>query len=137
MENKQFLSLDVGEKKVGLARASAVARIPEPLDSVDAKDVIAEIRKLIEKYKIDALIVGLPRNLNGEDTKQTQLVRDWVLKAKSEFSIPFYWQDEALTSKLAAATANSHTHPKDEHSLAAAVILDDFLSSPESERVIC
>ena len=137
MENKQLLSLDVGEKKVGVARASAVARLPEPLGSINTKTALSEIRKMVQKYNIDTIVVGLPRNLNGEDTSQTLFVRDWVVKAKSEFSVPFYWQDEALTSKVAAAIADTNKHPKDEHSLAAAVILDDFLSAPESERVIC
>jgi putative Holliday junction resolvase len=135
-ELKQLLGLDVGLKRIGIARASDNARLAEPLLTVSTPEAIKTLRSLIEEYNINIVVVGLPRNLRGDDTAQTTWVRDWIKHAKSKIDLPFYWQDEALTSRIAEAKRQVHKHPHDIDSLAAAIILQDFLDSTESERNI-
>jgi putative Holliday junction resolvase len=137
MDNKQLLGLDVGLKRTGIARASSVAKLAEPLLTVPTTEVLKTVKELIEEYDVGTIVVGLPRNLQGDDTKQTTWVRDWVQHAKSKIGLSFYWQDEALTSKIAEARKLTHKRPHDIDSLAAAIILQDFLDSEEAERVIC
>lgn len=139
MEAKEILGLDVGIKRTGIARASNVARLAEPLPSLPTKEAIKTLKKYIAEHPVEAIAVGLPRNLAGDDTEQTRWVRAWIDKAKSQISAPFYWQDEALTSQEAAKhRASDFKHQNvDEHSLAAAIILQDFLDTPEAERVVC
>jgi RNase H-fold protein (predicted Holliday junction resolvase) len=79
----------------------------------------------------------LPRGLNGNETQQTTWVRDFVVNAKRKIDLPFYWQDEALTSRIAQAKKAVHKKVHDIDSLAAAIILQDFLESPPADRVIC
>ena len=136
----EILALDVGEARVGIARASAAARLAEPLKTVKTKDTVDYLQDLIKQGDIQAIVIGLPRNLSGEETNQTRWVRAWVEQAKPKINKPIYWQDEALTSRGAAAklqTSSSKHQKVDEHSLAAAMILQDFLDTPESERVKC
>lgn len=135
MQSTEAIGLDLGGKKTGIARGNMVAKLAQPLKSVDTELVADAIKELQEHTAIAAIVVGLPRNLSGEDTAQTQWVRDWVTKTKDQFGIPFYWQDESLTT----VQAQSQLKPNrgDEHSLAAAVILQDFLDSSEAERVLC
>lgn len=136
IEVAEILGLDVGLKRTGIARASNVARLAEPLMSVPTEKATAEVAKYIKVHKVEAIAVGLPRNLKGEDTAQTIWIRQWVDKAKPKIDIPFYWQDEALTSQKAESLklkAKSHI---DEHALAAAIILQDFLDSPETDRIV-
>jgi putative Holliday junction resolvase len=135
--NKQYISLDVGLKRTGIARGSEVARLAEPLRTVATTDIIKILKELIEEYNISALVVGLPRNLQGNNTQQTNWVRDWVNHAKSKLDLPFYWQDEVLSSKIAEAKKKSYKRPHDVDSLAAAVILQDFLETPEANRLVC
>ena len=136
MEAKEILALDIGQKLTGFARASNVARIAEPLKNIDTKKAVDTVRDYLKNNEVEAVVVGLPRNLSGEDTAQTKWVREWVDKAKLKITAPIYYQDEALTSKKANSyrlTANSSA---DEHSLAAAIILQDFLDSPETDRLL-
>ncbi|MBI2008024.1 Holliday junction resolvase RuvX, partial [Candidatus Saccharibacteria bacterium] len=71
MEAKEILGIDLGAERTGIARASNVARLAEPLMSVPTKDAISTIRKYTSEHKVEAIAIGLPRNLSGEETKQT------------------------------------------------------------------
>lgn len=137
MQAKELLGLDLGVKRTGIARASNVARIAEPLPSVPTSKLINFMQDYVNEHKVEAVVVGLPRNLKGEETAQTQWVRKWVNRAKDKINLPFYWQDEALTSKLAVyknRSPNSRSQKTSEDSLAAAIILQDFLDSAENGR---
>jgi putative holliday junction resolvase len=123
--DEEFLGVDFGHKRVGIARGSAAARLAEPLKTVAADTAIAEINSLAAANSAAAIIVGLPRNLRG--TPQTQSVRQWVEKAKPQIGLPFYWQDEALTSVSSDG----------DDARAAAMILQDFLDTPAGQRVRC
>jgi putative Holliday junction resolvase len=136
---KEYIGLDVGLKHTGLARASTAARLAEPLMSVSTEDVVKTLRSLIMENDIDSIVIGLPRNLSGDDTSQTDWVRQWVKENKPHINKPLYWQDEALTSKVAASRQiiKKQQATADIDSLAAAIILQDFLDTPEAERVVC
>lgn len=127
MEAQEILGLDIGQKHTGIARASNIARLAEPLRSVTTAEVVKTLNKYAKEHSIEAIAVGLPRNLAGEDTDQTAWLRDWVDKNKDRIEAPLYWQDEALSSRQAGG----------DHALAAAIILQDFLDSPETEHVMC
>lgn len=130
---KEYLGVDVGSARVGVARGSSAARIAEPLTTLAAIDSIDKLKEIAEEYHADGIVVGLPRNLSGKETEQTKLVREWVGSAQAEIAVPFYWQDEALTSKLAEIRDKKN----DVDSGAAAIILQDFLNAPASDRVRC
>lgn len=137
MDSKQFLGLDVGLKRTGIARASGEARLSEPLLTIATTETLKTLRELIEEYNVGTIVVGLPRSLQGDETAQTTWVRDWVKHAMTKIDLPFYWQDEALTSRIAKAKKAVYKRVHEVDSLAAAIILQDFLDTPESERVIC
>jgi putative holliday junction resolvase len=125
--NEEFLGLDVGDKRVGIARGSTTARLAEPVKTVAAEEAVTSISNLAVQYSSAGIVVGLPRNLQGEDTPQTKAIREWVSNAKKSIERPFYWQDEALTSVISDG----------DDAKAAALILQDFLDTPASQRVRC
>lgn len=129
MEISEFIGLDVGQKRTGIARASSAAKIPEALESVNTSELISKLKDLIGSNEISAIVVGIPRSLDGNETLQTKWVRNWLESAKKKVDKPFYWQDEALTSLKAR-----QSEKVDEHSGAAEIILQDFLDTPEQER---
>lgn len=135
MEAREFIGLDVGKARTGIARGSNLAKLAEPLKSVPTEQVLAELADSFEN--LAGVVVGLPRSLSGEETEQTAWVRSWVDKAKKQIKTTFYWQDEALTSKLAEAEDINKGKIQDIDAVAAAIILQDFLDSPESLRVVC
>lgn len=124
---------------MGIARASMRARLPEPLKTVKTEEAIEQLRKIIKENEIKIIVAGLPRNLSGEDTGQTRWVKDWVAQAKAELGVAFYWQDEALTSHEAMAKVQRSKF-KDQSNYvdaqAAAIILEDFLSTDINNRVL-
>ncbi|HSW78981.1 MAG TPA: Holliday junction resolvase RuvX [Candidatus Babeliales bacterium] len=129
---KEFIGVDVGDNRVGIARGSDIARIAEPLRTVDAVDALAAIASLSRDLRVSGVVVGLPRGLGGDETSQTKTVKDWAKTARQHIKLPFYWQDEALTTKLAEQGA---PHNAGSDAVAASIILQDFLDTPENDRV--
>lgn len=135
MITEEYIGLDIGDRRIGVARGSSAARIAEPLAVLSVGGEIDKLRKLIDEHKPSGIVVGLPRNLRGEETIQTAKVRAWVNRAKKSLTPIFYWQDEALTSR--EAKTKRVTQKDDIDAAAAAIILQDFLDSTESDRTIC
>lgn len=131
----EILALDVGTKRVGIARASMQARLPQPLKTVKTNEAIERLREIVKENKVKIIVAGLPRNLSGEDTAQTHWVRNWIAKAKDELDLPFYWQDEALTS-VKAQSLKLKAKNKDVDAQAAAIVLEDFLKTEKNNRVL-
>lgn len=132
---REYIGVDVGSVRVGLARGSDLARIAEPVITVKAANAVQELSALAAKTGAIGIVVGLPRNLDGGDTAQTDYVRQWIKQAQESMQIPFYWQDEALTSVNAEQIKGKEAGPADAE--AAALILQDFLDTPEEERLRC
>lgn len=132
-QNKRILAFDVGERRIGVAAASTVARIASPVCTLQhSEQVLDELQSLIVRESADVLVVGLPRNMSGDETAQTQYCRDFAETLRQRFSLPVYEQDETLTSVQAEAelVRRGKPHSKaDIDSLAAVYILEDFLQS--------
>lgn len=132
----EYIGVDLGMRKSGLARGNSTARLAEPLAVVPTESLVEHLQDLIDDYQASAVVVGLPRGLDGQETQQTKWARAWASEASAKIKTVFYWQDEALSSRRAAKIQNSKFKDQslDEDALAAAVILQDFLNAPESER---
>lgn len=136
--NARIVALDVGDKRIGVASANVVARMASPLTTIEVDDdVIQKIQDILSKETASAMVVGLPRNLQGDDTEQTKKVRNFVADLKQELTIPIYWQDEALTSHLSKERLKVGNQPYQKgaiDSLAATYILEDYLLNNESQE---
>lgn len=132
MKAEEYLGLDVGKKRIGVARGSSVARLAEPLMTLPTKGALKELDTLIQKHHAAGLVVGLPRSLKGDETAQTGWVRDFTDTLKQKFALPIVFQDEALTSHQALAGGASKA---DVDAIAAAMILQDFLDGLEVASV--
>lgn len=137
-DSGNFLALDVGERRVGVATAHAVARIVRPLATVlHDEQVFTAIADIVRTELIGTLVVGLPRNLNGEDTPQTILVREFAAQLSDVIGVPVQFQDEALTSVKAEQElkARGKQYERgDIDALAAAYILEDYLAEQKDVR---
>lgn len=125
-----FLALDVGEKRIGVARGDSGVRLASPLMTIGVDgNEYATIEKLFQSEQADALVVGYPRNQSGEATKQTAYVEAFV-QSLQEKDLPIYFQDESLTSVIAEEHLKARKRPyqkADIDALAAALILQDYL----------
>ncbi len=139
--NTTILALDVGGRRIGVARANTIARLPGPLTTlINDQSIFDKLAKIIQEEQVVSIVVGLPRGMNGQETKQTVHTRQFIEGLKRHFSIPVYSQDEALTSQK--AEQEILTHPKKQNmgmidALAATFILEDYLrQSNKSEEVL-
>lgn len=130
MKNKTFLALDVGEKRIGAAVGDTGVRIAVPLDTVEVDgSEMEQIARMIVDEKIDAVVLGYPRNQSGEPTAQTAFVETFAEKL-TDIAPKMVFQDESLTSVLAEQRLKSYGKPYtkgDIDAQAAAIILQDYL----------
>ena len=126
-----ILSLDVGAKRIGVARAYLEAPFPGPLTTLENPDSFQDdIVRLATAENAAAVIIGLPRGMQGQETDQTAVVREFGAHLGEKLSVPVYWTDEAVTSEKAEAELKRRRKPYvkgDIDALAATYILEDFL----------
>jgi len=127
----KILALDLGDQWVGIAISDAIRFFARPLETAKLPDLEQHLAKLLEKEKIEEVIIGNPLTMKGLKSIQTQKVQDYKKELEAKFPhIKFILWDERLSSKRAESVRSSKT--KDEkiksHSIAAAFILDSYLS---------
>ena len=141
----RILALDVGTKRIGVAYADTSVRIaiPRGMVPVDGNE-LAEIAKKYRLEKADCIVSGRPRNNSGEETRQTEMVNNFIMSLKDYFvkheqkEPRVYFQDESYTSitaeeLLKPTRADRKSGKVDEE--AAAVILQDFLERPDLMQI--
>ena len=130
----RFLGLDYGDSRIGLALSDPLKMIASPFKTIrneGPEKRIESIQSIIIEKEIEAIIVGLPIGLKGQETTQTGKVREFA-DSLSVFNFPIYFEDERLSSisaKKSMILQNIKTgHNKgmiDER--AAAILLQQFL----------
>lgn len=130
MSSRTLVCLDVGTKRIGVAVADIGVRIAVPFATVEVDgSEIQSIAEIVIKEQADTIVVGYPRNQQGEATAQTKYVENFVEQLQ-DLDKKIVFQDESLTSVLAEQQLISHKRPYskgDIDSQAAAIILQDYL----------
>ncbi|HYG83553.1 MAG TPA: Holliday junction resolvase RuvX [Verrucomicrobiae bacterium] len=125
-----IIALDVGEKRIGIAHADTAVKFPVPYGAIDVDGLEMErLKELFAEFEPATLVIGLPRNQQGEETAQTEAVRSFAARLEL-FHIPVVFQDESLTSVLAEKYLAAHKKrysKADIDAHAAAIILGDYL----------
>lgn len=131
MQGQTILALDVGEKRIGLAVADAVLRFPRPLGTLDVTESLwQDLAAITQQQQVRQLVVGLPRGLDGQETAQTQYVKNFMQHLQATLNLPLQPQDEAATSVKAEEELQARGKPyekSDIDALAATYILEDYL----------
>jgi putative holliday junction resolvase len=135
------LGIDYGERRIGLALSDATGLLASPWKQMSndanvgaaARRLAAEVRTLqAEDDGLDAVVIGLPRRLDGSPTEQTARVRRLAELLATEIAPPITLQDERLTSHEADELLAQREHDwrkrkQQVDAMAAALILQDFL----------
>lgn len=132
MSSTTLVSLDVGEKRIGVAVADAGIRIAIPFATVEVDGTeIQAIAEIVLKENADVIVVGYPRNQSGEATAQTKYVEAFTERLK-DLEKKIVFQDESLTSVLAEQQLIAHKRPYSKGDIdaqAAAIILQDYVEA--------
>ena len=128
----KLVGLDVGTKRIGVAKADSSTKIavPDGFVNVNGQE-FAEIARIARMYNTSTFVIGLPRNNNGEETKQSLYARNFARQLA--MSIPnarIYFEDESLTSVEAERRLKERKKKYQKGEIdaeAASIILQDFL----------
>lgn len=118
---------------MGMALASPIAKLASPYGVLENGTAIwNELAALIKRETVGIVVVGLPRSLQGEETNQTRIARQFAAEIKNKMAVDVVMQDEALTSRQAEAELRrrgKRFSKGDIDALAAVYILEDYLRS--------
>ena len=103
-EPRTLIAFDYGEKRIGTAIGQTVTRTATPLKTVPVRrtkpDWIA-IDRLIDAWKPDALVVGLPLNMDGTEQWITAHARRFANRLHGRSGLPVHLADERLSTREA------------------------------------
>ncbi len=132
VQHMVVLALDVGNVRIGVARAHTFARLPEPVAVINrtTEDAFARIQQLAVLYNAEKLVIGLPSHINGTEGQQALAVRDFVKELANYLPLKQVFVDESYTS-IEADAYLQHKRWKNQptnDALAACMILQRFFS---------
>lgn len=124
-----LIALDVGERRIGVAMADTAVRIAVPYDTIEVDgDEVKTIAELVVRESAETVVVGYPRNQQGEATAQSEYAQNFADQLVDIAKVAF--QDESLTSVMAENRLKARGRPYQKGDIdkeAAAIILQDYL----------
>lgn len=131
----RLLGVDLGTKTIGLALSDVERRIATPLETLKRTKFTpdaAAIARVVERFGVGGLVVGLPLNMDGTEGPRSQATRAFVRNLKPLIKIPVAFWDErlstlAVTRTLIEADASRARRGAVVDKMAAAYILQGAL----------
>ncbi|MDA3813757.1 MAG: Holliday junction resolvase RuvX [Candidatus Cloacimonetes bacterium] len=95
----RLMGIDFGEVRIGIALSDPLQIISQPFRVIPNNDnTLSEIQDIIKTEEVEKIILGLPLNLDGEDTKKTLEVREFAEILISNIDVPVIFWDERYSS---------------------------------------
>lgn len=137
------IALDVGDKTIGVAVSDALMMTANGITTIERIGIRKDADKvlnMVKEYECNIIVMGLPLNLDGSDSVQTQKVRDFrrmlenKMKSTAIKDVEIVYQDERFTTKIAEnILIEADLSRKKRKSIvdkqAAVVILQSYLDS--------
>lgn len=132
----RILSIDYGKKRTGLAVTDPLQIIAGGLATVPTAQLYDYLAKYISEESVELIVIGEPRQPNGEPSENLARVRQFVARWKNHQQVPIIYYDERFTSVLAHKAmidgglkkkARQNKALVDE--ISATIILQSFLES--------
>ena len=132
----RWLSLDVGEKRIGVAICDETRTLARPLLTLkraSKKEDFAKLVALCHEQQIEKVVVGLPKTLRNEEGPQARRVRRYADELQAALNLPIDFWDERFSSvdaeeRLAASSRKMRAKGNID-SAAAAIILQEYLNA--------
>lgn len=133
----RILSLDVGDKTIGVAVSDPLGFTAQGLTTIRRKNTgydIQELSKICTEYSVETIVCGLPKNMNGTIGIQGEKVLEFCEIIKQNIQIPLKMWDERLTTAAAhramlEADLSRAKRKKIVDKMAAVYILQGYLDS--------
>ena len=137
-----ILSVDYGDKRTGIAVCDRMEMLASPVTVIwgdYAPKVMAEIEKLTAEYKVQQIVVGLPKTMDGSEGERAEKCRAFAKELGEKTGIETVMVDERLTTVLAHKALNV-TNVRGQKrkdvvdAVSAVMILESYLNSRKASR---
>lgn len=138
----RYMGLDVGSKTVGVAVSDPFGWTAQGVEIIPIDEELEEfgldrLGELIAEYKVEALVLGLPKNMNNSIGPRAEASQKYGQLVKDRFDLPVFYQDERLTTvqaerMLIANDVSRKKRKKVIDKLAAVLILQNYLDAHPS-----
>lgn len=140
MINSRILSMDIGERSVGLAVSDPTNTFAIPVGTIkrtSKKEDAEKIKKIMEERNVSILVAGMPLDLEGEKSKQASVVMTFVKFLYKVTGVKTFFVDERYTTKMANDTLKFLNVKRGkekgaEDALAASYILEIYLKKVDA-----
>ena len=131
----RIMSVDFGDARTGLAMCDITEFLASPIGVIHEKrfeHAVEKVAAAANEHGAEAIIVGLPLNMNGSEGPRAELCREFAAKLGELVSVPIRMWDERQTTVSAAGYLNeTDTRGKKRKAIidavAAVIILDSYL----------
>jgi len=129
----RVLAIDYGEVRVGIALSDPLRILATPFVVLkNDGNLLENIKKIITEKQVSQIVLGLPINLKGKDSKKTEEIRKFYRKLKDYISLPIELVDERFTTYEANAELKKMGYSVKESrkvidKIAASLILKSYL----------
>jgi putative Holliday junction resolvase len=129
----RILGIDHGEAKIGLAVSDKTQTIANSFKYLkNDNNLFDELEKIVNEKEISEIVIGLPLMLSGEDSIQTQKVREFKEELEQALNIKTEFIDERLSTSYAEKiliSGNVRRKKRKEKidSLSAQILLQNYL----------
>lgn len=149
----RILCLDYGERRTGVAISDETKTIAQSLTTIiyqSESELITEVGKLVNKYDVDLIVIGLPISLSGKPSTRSERIRQFAAKLAKRLHLPVELFDERFSTVSAQHTyaevyGKSGRRPGIEYRgpnsapidrIAATIILENYLNliNPRKSR---
>lgn len=135
----RILAIDYGTKRTGLAVTDPLKIIASPLETVPTHTLMAFVEAYVKSNEVEAIVVGMPRQMNGEPSASFGHIRPFVERLKKQLpGVRIDMFDERFTSKLAMGAMIDGGVKKSQRQdkglvdrISASIILQGYLESRE------
>ena len=131
-----LLGFDFGTKQVGVAVGQAITGQARELCTLKAQNGIPDwdkVQALIKEWQPDAIVVGLPLNMDGTRSNMSDLAEKFSRKLNGRFGVAVYTHDERLTTfeakgeRMARGGQKGSYRDNPVDAIAAALLLQGWL----------
>ena len=131
----RILAIDYGMKRTGIAVTDELQIIASGLTTIPSETAIAFLKDYFAKEKVCKVLIGEPKQMNGQPSESSEIIEKFVFKFKKEFpDMSLERSDERFTSKMAFQTMiDSGLNKKQRQNkalvdeIAATIMLQDYL----------
>jgi putative Holliday junction resolvase len=136
----RIVGIDYGRKRTGVAVTDPLQMIANSIGTVPSSEIISFLTNYLSREKVDAFVVGFPRQMNNEPSESVKHIDPFIQLLKKTFpDKEVFLMDERFTSKIAVQTMIAGGVKKKDRqnkalidSISATIILQSYLEYKEN-----